>query len=210
MERSAAGEGRAGMPAPGFPAAAGRRNNRKESARRPVSRVLSPPSHGFPWGEDRRPFVWDARYRAPLATDPGGDAKTRFVLAGKDSAAPIWSCSRWGLPCRSRCRSRGALLPHPFTLTRCFKEGTGGLLSVALSLGSPPPDVIRHRVSVEPGLSSPRKSEGRPSGRLARADCDPGWGRASSGTTIGSGAWGKEGAGRPAPSMAEPDEAGGQ
>jgi len=31
----------------------------------------------------------------------------------------------------------------------------GGLLSVALSLGSPPPDVIRHRVPVEPGLSSP-------------------------------------------------------
>jgi len=26
---------------------------------------------------------------------------------------------------------------------------------VALSLGSPPPDVIRHRMSMEPGLSSP-------------------------------------------------------
>ena len=32
----------------------------------------------------------------------------------------------------------------------------GGILSVALSLRSPPPDVIRHRFSVEPGLSSPR------------------------------------------------------
>ena len=31
--------------------------------------------------------------------------------------APTWSCSWWGLPCRFRCRSRGALLPHPFTLT---------------------------------------------------------------------------------------------
>lgn len=31
----------------------------------------------------------------------------------------------------------------------------GGLLSVALSLGSPPPGVTRHRVSMEPGLSSP-------------------------------------------------------
>jgi len=30
---------------------------------------------------------------------------------------PIWSCSRWGLPCRFRYRKRGALLPHPFTLT---------------------------------------------------------------------------------------------
>ena len=30
----------------------------------------------------------------------------------------------------------------------------GGFLSVALSLGSPPPVVNRHRVSVDPGLSS--------------------------------------------------------
>jgi hypothetical protein len=36
---------------------------------------------------------------------------------------------------------------------------------VALSLGSPPPDVIRRRVRMEPGLSS--VSERRPSGRLA-------------------------------------------
>ena len=43
--------------------------------------------------------------------------------------------------------------------------GAGGLLSVALSLGSPPPDVIRHRTSVEPGLSSPRIKPG--SGRPA-------------------------------------------
>jgi hypothetical protein len=71
-------------------------------------------------------------------------------------AAPIWPCSRWGLPCRSRYRKRGALLPHPFTLTPdTFSGVTGGLLSVALSLESPPPDVIRHRISVEPGLSSP-------------------------------------------------------
>ncbi len=46
----------------------------------------------------------------------------------------------------------------------------GGLLSVALSLGSPPPGVTRHRVSVEPGLSSPRRfpcCERQPSDRLA-------------------------------------------
>src|ERR1700759_4240181 len=33
-------------------------------------------------------------------------------------AVPIRSCSRWGLPCRLRCRKRGALLPHLFTLAR--------------------------------------------------------------------------------------------
>jgi len=33
-------------------------------------------------------------------------------------AVPIRSCSRWGLPCRPCYQERGALLPHPFTLTR--------------------------------------------------------------------------------------------
>ncbi len=37
-------------------------------------------------------------------------------------AAPIRSCSRWGLPCRPRCRGRGALLPHRFTLARGGRE----------------------------------------------------------------------------------------
>jgi hypothetical protein len=43
------------------------------------------------------------------------------------------------------------------------------LFSVALSLGFPPPDVIRHRMSMEPGLSSPaafRPLLERPSSRL--------------------------------------------
>jgi len=50
-------------------------------------------------------------------------------------------------------------------------EEASGLFSVALSLGSPPPDVIRHRMSMEPGLSSPaafRPLRERPSGRLTR------------------------------------------
>src|SRR6202011_5466184 len=42
----------------------------------------------------------------------------------------------------------------------------GGLFSVALSLGLPPPEVIRHRVSVEPGLSSTAKAAAmRPAGQ---------------------------------------------
>jgi hypothetical protein len=43
---------------------------------------------------------------------------------------------------------------------------------VALSLGSHPPDVIRHRVSMEPGLSLPNNlsvSPERPSGRLTKS-----------------------------------------
>src|SRR5580692_9322425 len=47
--------------------------------------------------------------------------------------------------------------------------GAGGLFSVALSLGSHPPDVIRHRLSMEPGLSL----SGAPSHRSQRRE---GWG----------------------------------
>ncbi len=141
----------------------------ERDARRPISRVLSPRriagddhSSGTPVTEClARPTRTAARKRACRP------AVKRIRLA-----APTWSCSRWGLPCHPRYRGRGALLPHPFTLTRGPQSGAaGGLLSVALSLGSPPPDVIRHRVSVEPGLSSPRpvaRNGRRPSGRLAR------------------------------------------
>ncbi len=44
---------------------------------------------------------------------------------------------------------------------------------MALSLGSPPPGVIRHRMSMEPGLSSQatfRSLPGRPSSRLTGED----------------------------------------
>ncbi len=65
-----------------------------------------------------------------------------------------------------RYRQRGALLPHPFSLAGA---NPGGLLSVALSLGSPPPGVTRHRRPVEPGLSSPARLRRRPSNPLAGA-----------------------------------------
>jgi hypothetical protein len=82
------------------------------------------------------------------------------------------SCSEW-----PPCRPYSVLLPVGFALppalprARCaltapfhpYRSGVpprargrrgGGLFSVALSLGSRPPDVIRHRMSMEPGLSS--------------------------------------------------------
>src|ERR1035441_573663 len=83
---------------------------------------------------------------------------------------PIWSCSRWGLPCRWCCHQRGALLPHHFTLTpaACPDAPRGALLphhftltgaacaalrrylSVALSVGSRPPGVTWHRALWSP------------------------------------------------------------
>ena len=46
-------------------------------------------------------------------------------------AVPIWSCSRWGLPCRLRYRRRGALLPLRFTLAGLARANPG--LAVAVS-----------------------------------------------------------------------------
>jgi hypothetical protein len=87
----------------------------KENARRPVSRVLSAPEKK----DAGRPFLWDAPHGAPRATNPGGGTGT-FQAQPHQAvpAAPIRSCSRWGLPCRPCCQRRGALLPHRFTLTR--------------------------------------------------------------------------------------------
>ena len=44
---------------------------------------------------------------------------------------------------------------HPCRAGEPVVRGPGGLLSVALSLGFPPPGVTRHPFPVEPGLSSP-------------------------------------------------------
>ena len=62
-----------------------------------------------------------------------------------------WSCFEWGLHSMPRYRDTGGLLHRHSTLT-CIGTGpkTGGIISVALSLGLPPPDVIRH-----PALRSP-------------------------------------------------------
>src|SRR5256714_4991456 len=138
-------------------------------ARRSVSRVLSRPRAGMAIHLGRA---------LPNASRDGPE-RGRGRPAGQRQqkppppAAPTWSCSRWGLPCRRRCRRRGALLPHHFTLAarRPRAERVWRCVSVALSLGSPPPGVTRHRASVEPGLSSllsrawpERRAAIRPSG----------------------------------------------
>src|SRR6478736_5917758 len=82
------------------------------------------------------------------------------------SIVPIRFCSRWGLPCRPRCRVRGALLPHLFTLTprrgaRRF-DLCGAFPGVAPAGRYPAPYFRGARTFL------PRERE-RPSGRLAAA-----------------------------------------
>ena len=115
-----------------------------------------------------RPFVLGACCHAPHATYPDGKAGNSpegfpsyhpySVLLPVGFTVPLLlPVARW------------ALTP-PFHPCRACRSMSGGLLSVALSLGSPPPVVIRHRVSMEPGLSSPaafRLLLVRPPGQLA-------------------------------------------
>ena len=91
--------------------------------RRPVSRVLSParmPEDGHSSGTR----VATSLARPTRTTGP--ETSLPDILANAWAVVPTWSCSRWGLPCRRRCRRRGALLPHPFTLTRRPAEADPG------------------------------------------------------------------------------------
>ena len=90
-----------------------RGNRAGKIARRPVSRVLSGLAAGtaIPLGRALRRASRDQPGRRD------GNVPAAPAFAGPP-AAPIRSCSRWGLPCRRRCRRRGALLPPRFTLAR--------------------------------------------------------------------------------------------
>ena len=89
----------------------GCRTGASESARWPISRVLSSPAH-------RRRMAIHLGRPLPDASCslPGRPVPRPTCDACAPRAVPIWPCSQWGLPCRPRCRRRGALLPHPFTL----------------------------------------------------------------------------------------------
>ena len=104
-----------------------------EACKRPVSRVLSRARRPL-YGHSSGPPV--ARGFSRSTTE--GRAQTPGAACA--APLPIRPCTRRGLPCRLRCRRRGGLLPHRFTLA---VPQDGGLFSVALSLGlgarAPPP-----------------------------------------------------------------------
>ena len=86
------------------------------------------------------------------------------LSACAESIVPIRFCSRWGLPCRPRCRVRGALLPHLFTLTLRRSAGRfdlcGAFPGVAPAGRYPAPCFRGARTFLPPCGE-------RPSGRLA-------------------------------------------
>ena len=142
------------------------------SARRPVSRVLSrrvaAPVDGHSSGTSvagrlARPTraIWRGKAPRPVA-------RHAVLLSG---LAPGGVCRAAAVTGRA-VRSYRTVSPLP----RQARSARGGLFSVALSLGSPPPGVTRHRLSVEPGLSShhrgkPAAAAIRPSGTGVSWDC---------------------------------------
>lgn len=131
----------------------------------PVSRVLYGPA---PEGTERGSHSsGTALARSLLQPTRMTRLETGWTLARPCHPYSVLLPVGFAVPSMLPC-PRWALTPpfHPYSAKR------SGLLSVALSLGSPPPDVIRHRVSVEPGLSSPRGLSA-----LAGRGCPANWQR---------------------------------
>jgi len=152
-----------------------------DDARRSVSRVLSrlgsePPKRGWP-------FIWDVRHRTPHATDPSGGAEGPPGGAIAGGRLPLLLGLAPGGVCPAAPVTGGAVrsyrtisplppapppLPSPQAEEgRVGADGLGGMFSVALSLGSPPPGVTRHRAfrGARTFLPPPkRKAAIRPSG----------------------------------------------
>lgn len=121
--------------------------------------------------DTRRPFLWDDVCTSPRATYPDGGpdiALRRYRFRERTASPSLFGLAPGGV------YHAGSVAGAAVRSYRTFSpllppEGGSGSFSVALSLGSPPPDVIRHRMSMEPGLSSPaafRRLLERPSGRL--------------------------------------------
>src|SRR3984893_8456918 len=98
-----------------------------------------------------RPLPADSSNQPGQRSGDGSKVSLALPLFG---FAPSGACRAAHVAMRA-VRSYRTISPLPY----------GGLFSVALSLGLPPPEVIRHRVSVEPGLSSALKAAAiRPAG----------------------------------------------
>ena len=115
----------------------------------------------------RRPFLLDRCCHPSHATHPDGEVENS--PCGFPRAPSLFGLAPGGV-CHAAPVAGRAVGSYP-TLSP-LPQLRGGLLSVALSLGSPPPAVGRHRVSLEPGLSSQaafrhmRCAAARPAGTL--------------------------------------------
>ncbi len=139
-----------------------RRRSRKNKVRWPVSRVLSRHARGHAMDDHSSGTSVTGRLLRPTRTAPRDRDCRRTGCCPYLVLLPVGFAVPRPLPA-ARCALTAPF--HPYLRAR---RRAGGLLSVALSLGSPPPGVTRHRDPVEPGLSSLRlqATEARPSSHL--------------------------------------------
>ena len=126
--------------------AAGSRNGSRRAHRINCQLACKP---GSVWrlASPRRPFIWDASRETPRATNPDGGLGNAPCTPGYPAHRP----SLFGLAPSGVCpagavtgtavRSYRTVSP----LLPATEAAFGGLFSVALSLGSPPAAVSRHR-----------------------------------------------------------------
>ena len=125
----------------------------KKGGSRPISRVLS------------RTTIHLGRTSPCASSDLPGSPCGQQERARKLARFPIWSCSRWGLPCRRMLPPARCALTAPFHPYLPAEADIGGLLSVALSVGSRPPGVTWHLALWSPDFP-PRRETQRLPGRL--------------------------------------------
>ena len=88
-------------------------------------------------------------------TSPYASSDLPGSIAGHDIAS-LFDLAPSGVYLATECcHQRGALLPHPFTLT-VHRSDLGGLLSAALSVGSHPPGVTWHSALWSPDFPLPK------------------------------------------------------
>ena len=89
----------------------------------------------------RPSFLSDRLAADPPSRAPKSEGGCGIPVAiGRAAQPPILPCTGRGLSCRPRCRGRGGLLPHLFTITQSEPpcgESQGYLFSVTLSVAVP-------------------------------------------------------------------------
>ena len=138
------------------------RDRERESGSRPISRVLS------------RATIHLGRASPRASSDLPGSFREQRVRALWPACFPIWPCSRWGLPCRRMLPPTRCALTAPFhPYRRRIAAALRRFAFCCTFRGLAPPRRYLAPCSMEPGLSSAKKSQRLP-GRLPRSVYRPG------------------------------------
>ena len=116
---------------------------RQRGGSRPISRVLS------------RTTIHLGRTSPCASSDLPGSPCGQQERARRPARFPIWSCSRWGLPCRRMLPPARCALTAPFHPCRhCIAAMLGRFAFCCTFRGLAPPRRYLAPCPVEPGLSS--------------------------------------------------------